>query len=194
MNILRKDTFKKTTWSGGTTTELIIAPENADYSKRKFDFRVSSATVELTESDFTLLPGVKRHLMILEGEMKLVHKGQYEKQLGAFEQDTFMGDFRTRSISAGPVIDFNLMLQGTLEGRLIHHPCDGTTVIRWDKVNETIDARDVYCAKGRLELTVGNHSIILFEGDYLQLQQFEQLKDLEIKGVGHLVEVNVWSV
>ena len=43
-------------WSDGTTTQLLIAPEGAHYAARDFLWRVSSATVELDESDFTPLP------------------------------------------------------------------------------------------------------------------------------------------
>ena len=53
-------------WSGGTTTQLAISPANALYADREFLWRVSSAVVELPESDFTPLPDYDRILMILE--------------------------------------------------------------------------------------------------------------------------------
>ena len=39
-----------TTWSGGTTTQLAIAPEGAVYADRDFLWRLSSAKVELEHS------------------------------------------------------------------------------------------------------------------------------------------------
>ena len=39
-------------WSGGRTTEIYIAPEGALYAERNFLFRISTAEVELEESDF----------------------------------------------------------------------------------------------------------------------------------------------
>ena len=39
--------YRSSRWSGGTTTELAIAPAGADYGARDFLWRVSSATVEL---------------------------------------------------------------------------------------------------------------------------------------------------
>ena len=48
--------YLTTSWSGGTTTQLTIAPAGAVYADRDFLWRVSSATVELDESDFTALP------------------------------------------------------------------------------------------------------------------------------------------
>ena len=52
--------YRTSCWSGGTTTEIFIWPEDADYAARRFAVRISSATVELEESDFTALPGVTR--------------------------------------------------------------------------------------------------------------------------------------
>ena len=49
-----------TAWSGGTTTQLAIAPEGAVYADRKFLWRLSSAQVELEHSDFTPLPDYDR--------------------------------------------------------------------------------------------------------------------------------------
>ena len=65
--IIKKDQYKVSTWSGGTTTEIFLAPRDGSYADRRFDFRISSATVDLEESDFTPLDGVKRFLTILEG-------------------------------------------------------------------------------------------------------------------------------
>ncbi len=33
IEIIKSDAFKKSTWSGGTTTQLYIYPQNADYQK-----------------------------------------------------------------------------------------------------------------------------------------------------------------
>lgn len=63
-----------TKWSGGETTELFIYPENANYKAGNYQFRLSTATVEIEASTFTPLPGVDRTLIVLEGEMQLDHK------------------------------------------------------------------------------------------------------------------------
>ena len=44
--------YVTTQWSGGATTQLAIAPKGAVYADRDFLWRLSSATVELDESDF----------------------------------------------------------------------------------------------------------------------------------------------
>lgn len=59
IKVITKEQQKTSTWSGGTTTQLAIYPEDADYGKRNFTWRLSSATVEAEESVFTSLPGIK---------------------------------------------------------------------------------------------------------------------------------------
>jgi len=71
--IITKDTFKTSLWSGGTTTELYIYPENSIYKNKDFWFRLSSATVELEKSTFTPLEGIKRYIAPINGSLKLFH-------------------------------------------------------------------------------------------------------------------------
>jgi hypothetical protein len=56
-----------------------------------------------------------------------------------------------------------------------------------------MEMRDFYCVNGPIELSVGNHSIRLFTGDYLKLQQREMLEEITLLGHGDLIEINVWS-
>ena len=111
IRLIRKGEQKEGVWAGGTTTQLAIGPEGADYAARRFDWRISTARVERDESDFTPLPGFRRILMILEGSVHLTHDGVREIDLAPFEQDVFEGAQRTRS--HGRCVDFNLM---TAEG------------------------------------------------------------------------------
>ncbi len=102
------------TWAGGTTEQLYIWPETAAYSNRDFAFRVSTAKVELDESDFTSLPCIIRWIMPLSGEMKLIHKGHGEVSLAPFAPHRFDGGWETRSF--GRCTDFNLMLSAGWQG------------------------------------------------------------------------------
>ncbi|NLL36968.1 MAG: HutD family protein [Fretibacterium sp.] len=107
LSLIRKEEQPVGVWAGGTTTQLAIWPEGADYASRRFDWRLSSARVELEESDFTPLPGFHRILMVLEGAIDLVHEGVRTVHLKAFDQDSFEGAWSTRSF--GRCVDFNLM-------------------------------------------------------------------------------------
>jgi environmental stress-induced protein Ves len=106
-------------WTSGTSTEIFIYPPDGSFADRNFLFRISTATVEAEESTFTFFEEITRHLMILKGELELIHEGRYTKQLKMYDQDTFSGEWATRS--RGRVTDFNLMLKNVATGSLAHH-------------------------------------------------------------------------
>jgi environmental stress-induced protein Ves len=108
--ITRRGELKTSRWSGGTTTQLAIFPETADYAARDFQWRISTARVESEESVFTPLPGFNRIIMVLEGHLTLTHEGNGTFELGPLEQNSFLGDWTTRS--CGRVTDFNVMTRG----------------------------------------------------------------------------------
>lgn len=112
------DNSKTVNWTSGTSTELFIHPSNGSFAERDFIFRISTATVESEVSIFTHFAGITRHLMILKGELELIHVDRYTKTLSVFEQDTFSGEWDTKA--HGKVTDFNLMLKGSATGKLIH--------------------------------------------------------------------------
>lgn len=115
--------FKTTVWSGGETTEIYIYPPKSSYSERNFLFRISSATVNDKESVFTKLENVKRHLMVIEGGVKLEHLGFHSKALKEYETDEFLGDWETKSY--GICRDFNLMVKGKNNSNLFYLDIDG---------------------------------------------------------------------
>ena len=103
--------FRTSTWSGGTTTELFLYPENGSYARRDFLFRISSATVDLEESDFTPLQGVERYITPLEGSFVLTHPGASPVTMPPLGTPyRFWGDVPTCCV--GKATDFNLMLKG----------------------------------------------------------------------------------
>jgi environmental stress-induced protein Ves len=98
--IISEADYKTSTWSGGETTELFLSPPNGDYAKREFDFRLSTATVELEESDFTSLPGFERLIMSLDNPLELHHRNVDKLrvvELEPFEVDQFSGSDLTKS-------------------------------------------------------------------------------------------------
>ena len=114
---LTKQDYLTTTWSGGTTTQLAIFPLDAKYAERDFLWRVSSAAVNLEESDFTDLPDYERLIAALEGEMVLTHNGGEPIRLRPFQVHAFSGAEATHS--RGRCTDFNLMLRrGRAEGNM----------------------------------------------------------------------------
>ena len=107
--IIKPEEYETGVWSGGTTTQLAIYPPGASYADRNFIFRLSSATVETEQSEFTHLPDYDRWLMIFEGSARLVHGRGKEVLLNPYEYDAFDGGIST--VSFGRVTDYNLMLR-----------------------------------------------------------------------------------
>lgn len=105
-------------WSGGTTTQLFIYPKESSYVERNFSLRISTATVDVEESDFTALPGYERLLMILNGNLLITHNHQISKPLLPYEVHAFSGDWQTSA--KGKVIDFNVIYHPNLTPT-IHH-------------------------------------------------------------------------
>lgn len=107
--LLTKDDYVTTNWSGGTTTQLAIAPEGAVYADRDFLWRLSSATVELEHSDFTPLPDYDRLLSVLEGEIKLKIDAAEPVSMAPGRVVAFDGGVPVESW--GRCVDFNLMVR-----------------------------------------------------------------------------------
>ena len=103
------DNYIVSKWSGGTTTQVAIAPEGAVYADRDFLWRISSASVDLDESDFTALPDYHRWISTLEGGMTLSHEGGEKIVLAPYQVHQFDGGVDTHSW--GRCTDFNLMLR-----------------------------------------------------------------------------------
>ncbi len=118
ITVLTNQDYKISEWSGGSTTQLYISPANASYTERNFDFRLSSAKVEVPESTFTVLPSVTRKLMVLEGEITLTHENAHSKTLQKYEIDVFNGNWKTSA--KGTCTDFNIMTTGNHTSELSH--------------------------------------------------------------------------
>jgi environmental stress-induced protein Ves len=116
VRILRAADYPVSRWAGGTTAQIYLYPEDGDYSRRNFIFRLSSAVIQCPQSDFTPLPGVQRHIMMLEGAARLVYQGRGETTLTPYEAETFDGGWQTTSFGCGT--DFNLMLRQGAAGGL----------------------------------------------------------------------------
>ena len=150
---LKISDYKVSSWSGGTTMQIAIWPPNALYADRDFLWRISSATVDLEESDFTPLPDYERLISTLEGEIVLTHNGGEPIRLRPFEVHAFSGADATRS--RGRCRDFNLMLRrgrvtGTMEAlRLTENPTNlnvGTSIA--GPLPPASEQLLLYCAEG----------------------------------------------
>lgn len=195
MKHLSEDDYKVSTWSGGKTTELAIAPEGAVYADRDFLWRMSSATVELDESEFTELPDYDRLITPLDGVMTLTHNGGEPVELNPGDVDGFDGAWHTHSV--GRCTDFNLMLR---KGQ-----CDGQITVLMPNTVDPAPQHFVpdpqsgtlmlYCAAGSaairfpesIEQLIGKEALLL-EGEEITSV------DLAISAGGCVVAAEVWSI
>ena len=183
IKLIKKNEQTSNEWSGGITTQLAIYPEDADYNKRNFRWRISSAIVELEESVFTRLPDVWRLIMVIDGQMTLEHEGYHRVHLKPYEQDSFSGGWTTKSF--GKVRDFNLMLAEGCSGEL------EALTIRKEEYNETFSPnnRDLlqsvesfYCVNGHINMIIDDQeSIELEEGDLILLRGERSTRSINIK-------------
>ena len=111
MREIKKTDFKVTEWSGGKTTELYILPEGADFSKRDFDFRISSASFTGTSSNFSDFSGYQRYILPLQGFIDVKYEGLYDHHLEAFEAEYFDGRWKTYSENSLDTLDYNFIVK-----------------------------------------------------------------------------------
>lgn len=117
-HIISPTDYKVSEWSGGKTTEVFLSPSDGAYRIGEFDFRISTADVQLDESTFSALPGYNRIIMSLDNDLTLTHIGEEKRQvhLKAFETNFFKGEDETTSV--GTCQDFNLIYRPELAGNM----------------------------------------------------------------------------
>lgn len=158
LRILDPKSFKTQRWSGGTTTELFIYPEKSSYALRNFDFRLSMATVEVEESDFTPLPGISRKTLILEGEISLAHNDYAPQVLAKHDVASYEGEWNTTSV--GTCTDFNLMTRGKTQGTLEARTLEAGE--QW--IIPTTEHIFLFVYRGRLALVNPRDAQVIEEG------------------------------
>ena len=150
--------YKVSQWSGGTTTEIFIWPQGANYAPREFSLRISSATVELEESDFTPLHGVMRYIVPLQGSFTLTHPdGEPVMMMPLDTPYRFSGQIPTHCV--GKATDFNLMLKGV----------DGIMEICTEQASILPGINCLYAPHGS-EVTLSDQHYLLAAGDSLLIQ------------------------
>ena len=190
ITLLRPADYVTTQWSGGSTTQLTIAPANAVYADRDFLWRVSSATVELDESDFTALPDYRRFISTVRGGMVLSHNGGAELTLHPGDVHDFDGGDGTHS--RGRCTDFNLMLRkGKADGLMgALRLTSGEAVFTPETSTETAL---LYCASGDCAVRCGEKEYPLAAGESLLVRGNAALT-LRCVGSALVMTAQMWTV
>lgn len=182
------------TWSGGTTTELAIYPPSASYSRRDFDWRLSTAVVTAPESTFTALPDWHRLLMVLSGQMRLNHSGHHQVTLSPLEQDSFSGSWLTRCTGTGQ--DFNLMLATGWQGRLQALQLEPSGSISFESLQPKA-TEAFYCFSGCAQfLLPGTVGLSVRTSDFLLLESAQQANQrirIKADAPSKIIHASIWQ-
>lgn len=158
VELIKQENYKPTFWSGGMATELITYPLNSDYASKNFLWRLGVAKIDILESTFSTLPNVSRKFMVTEGQVTLDHENKYTKLLNAFEQDSFMGDWKTKTYGSASV--FNLMTKENYHGELIHLDIKPKKQVEFKyetSLNKDLVAICFYVVNGSFKSTINNN-------------------------------------
>jgi len=170
LTLFKKEDFVTTAWSGGTTTQLFICPESADYQKKNFDFRISTARVETEKSTFTKLPGISRKLMILDGEINVFHENHHSKKLKRFGVDEFEGDWETTA--EGVCTDFNVMTTNQAKSELSSLKIQNDEQINLD-FEDKWNWLFIYVYSGEIRFQILDTELILNAGNLLSINDLK---------------------
>lgn len=165
---LKAEDYVTSTWSGGTTTQVAIAPEGAVYADRDFTYRVSSATVDLEVSDFTALPDYNRLISTLQGSIDVTHNGGEVIKLSPYGVHAFDGGWETRSV--GKCRDFNLMMRkGVCSGHMaaVSVTSAVSAVVVMEEAAKAYAHADayLYCGEGEAVVEAEGQTIALQAGE-----------------------------
>ena len=184
-SILRKEKdFSVSDWSGGKTKELAIFPADSRYADREFIYRISSATVDLDESDFTLLPDYDRVLMVLQGSSVLTYNGKKTVHLNELEQDCFDGAWNTKSY--GRITDFNLMTRKGCAGKVDVIRPEAEAAEMGDTLESELKRRThaIYCKEGYLVVNAADGQKMVSPGQLLVMEFGEEEPAYTVMGNG----------
>ena len=172
VTLLRAKDFQVSDWSGGKTKQLYLSPPTGHYGKRDFDYRLSTATVELAESQFSDLSGFHRILMSLDHTLHLHNASrQAETVLAPFTPYFFEGS--DSITSRGTCTDFNLIYSDHYQGQMIAIS-DGQELSRDEEI------QFIY-ALGDLTVTGTDLPALNLEADELLIvEQETQATELQI--------------
>jgi len=191
--IYKDQDFRKSNWTGGTTTQLAIFPEDSKYLERNFIWRLSSATCDLDETTFSKLPDYDRVLMVLEGNAVLVHQNVRTARLGELEQDRFDGGYVTKSF--GKITDYNLMVAKGCQGFLdVIEPGENNQKLESEMLPEyQCHTEALFCKEGYAAVDIGGDTQMLTPGQQLVVNCLgDERADLSVMGEGTLIRAQIF--
>ncbi|MDD3254098.1 MAG: HutD family protein [Lachnospiraceae bacterium] len=178
---IEQDRWKISRWSGGSTTQFYIMPEDSVFAEHDFTWRLSAAVLEDEQSEFTRFPGYERILYLLSG-ISLIHVEQkFCKMLLPGDQIRFSGSDITKS--RGRASDLNLIMREGCSGRMTGYPSRDR--IEWKQSGNDRENQCwmFYMTEGSAEIQdIQNQSRIpLSPGDLLLVRPTEPEEELKLQ-------------
>lgn len=199
-NYIKKGSGKRTFWSGGTTYEHAIFPNNGNYALRSFIWRLSSSTIEEESSTFTDLPDFDRVMLITKGNLDISHDDREFKTLAEYDIDYFGGDVSTKT--KGTVSDYNLIIRkgnrGFLSSFDLKPEGGNITPVFSDEEIEAEKEYDYamnayYLVQGYAVANIKGDTIMLKEGDQLIInKEASESIDLTLLGDGKIIKASAY--
>ena len=187
--IVRKaEEYRTSKWTGGTTRQIAIYPEDSNYLARDFIWRLSSATCELDESKFSKLPDFDRTLVVLKGSVVLAHEDQRVAKLAELEQDSFDGAWKTTSF--GQITDYNLMVRKGNRGltEVLALTETAQELVLTQDENYGLATQALYVRDGFAAVTVNGKTMMVSADQQLVINYSRnELPKITVMGEGHAV-------
>ena len=172
VTLLKSNDFQVSDWSGGKTKQLYLSPPTGHYSKRDFDYRLSTATVELAESQFSDLSGFHRILMSLDHTLHLHNASRQEETvLAPFTPYFFEGS--DSITSRGTCTDFNLIYSDHYQGQMI-------AISDGQELSQDEAIQFIYALSDLMVTGTGLPSLNLETGQLLIVEKEAQETELQI--------------
>lgn len=153
-------------WDGGEIFEYFIYPEESSYINRNFNFRISSASISKTPSNFTRFSKYCRYLVMLDNSLN-VERNSVNETYKKHEIFKFNSNDEIVSFSLGN--DFNLMINEDVKNhqvRVCKDDCSSNA--NWI----------IIFALSENEIIINDEKYFLACNDCLIIQNFENNKVL----------------
>ena len=172
VTLLSANDFQVSDWSGGKTKQLYLSPPTGHYGKRDFDYRLSTATVELAESQFSDLSGFHRILMSLDHTLHLHNASRQEETvLAPFTPYVFEGS--DSITSRGTCTDFNLIYSDHYQGQML-------AILDGQELSQDEAIQFIYALSDLMVTGTGLPSLNLETGQLLIVEKEAQETELQI--------------
>ena len=172
ITLLKSNDFQVSDWSGGKTKQLYLSPPTGHYGKREFDYRLSTATVELAESQFSDLSGFHRILMSLDHTLHLHNANQQEETvLAPFTPYFFEGS--DSITSRGTCTDSNLIYSDHYQGQML-------AISDREELSQDETIQFIYALSDLMVTGTGLSSLNLETGQLLIVEKETQETELQI--------------